>query len=218
MKSIILSLLLLVVSWANAQQRIASPGGGDPHMAMPIGPYVGDQGAGIVDFSYAGYAANEHPIPEARVRVVVPNSAGDDGERIQAALDYVIHMTSGEYTGPLPFTQFWLDTIGQWEQETGHQVLTALSCTYDIQEAILNDPARAAVVDIIDIRYWSPRPDGRGSGPTGGINLSPRQQGYKAPGKKQDAFKAAVERYQQRFPNKAVICSDMGFQLPAAVH
>ena len=126
----------------------------------------------------------------------------------------VIHMTSGEYTGPVSFVQFWLDTIGQWERETGKQVLTALSCTYDVQEAILNDPARAAVVDIIDIRYWSPRPDGTGKGPRGGINLAPRQQGFQSgPGNNQDALKAAIKRYRQRFPDKAVICSNSGFQI-----
>lgn len=125
----------------------------------------------------------------------------------------VIHMTSAEYTGPLEFTQFWLDTIGQWEQEAGKQVLTALSCTYDVQEAILSDPARAAVVDVIDIRYWSPQSDGSGSGPKGGINLSPRQQDYHGPTANTEAFKAAVARYRRRFPKKAVICSSMGFQL-----
>jgi hypothetical protein len=124
-----------------------------------------------------------------------------------------IHMTSGEHTGPLAFTQFWLDTISQWEQETARQVLTALSCTYDIQEAILDDPARAAAVDIIDIRYWAPQRDGSGSGPRGGINLSPRQQNYRGSGDNAEAFKAAVARYHRRFPEKAVICSTMGFQL-----
>lgn len=125
----------------------------------------------------------------------------------------VIHMTSGEYTGPLAFTQFWLDTVAQWEQETGKQVLCALSCTYQEQEAILNDPARAGIVDVIDIRYWQPKSDGTGSGPKGGINLSPRQQGYRGPGTDRNAFKAAVKHYQLRSPDKAVICSAMGFQL-----
>lgn len=126
----------------------------------------------------------------------------------------VIHMTSGEYTGPLSFMQFWLDTIGAWERETGKQVLTALSCTYDVQEAILNDPDRAAVVDVIDIRYWTPQPDGTGKGPRGGINLAPRQQGFQSgPGNNPAAFKAAIKRYQQRFPDKAVICSTMEFQI-----
>lgn len=124
----------------------------------------------------------------------------------------VIHMLGGEYTGPVSFTQFWLDTIGQWERETGKQVLTALSTTYDVQEAILNDPERAAVVDIIDIRFWTPQPDGTGKGPRGGINMAPRQQGFGGPGNDRAAFKAAVERYRQRFPEKAVICSAMGFQ------
>jgi hypothetical protein len=123
-------------------------------------------------------------------------------------------MTSGEYTGPLEFTQFWLDTIGQWERETGKQVLTALSCTYDVQEAILDDPKRAAVVDIIDIRFWKPQSDGTGKGPRGGINLASRQQGFRGgPSNNRDAFKAAVKRYQERFPDKAVICSSIGFQV-----
>lgn len=125
----------------------------------------------------------------------------------------VIHMTSGEYTGPVSFTQFWLDTIGQWERETGKQVLTALSCTYDVQEEILDDPERAAVVDIIDIRFWSPQSDGTGRGPKGGINLAPRQQRFGGSGNNRDAFKAAVKRYQECFPDKAVICSSMGFQI-----
>lgn len=126
----------------------------------------------------------------------------------------VIHMTSGEYTGPVEFTQFWLDTIGQWERQTGKQVLTALSCTYDVQEAILNDPPRAAVVDVIDIRFWTPQSDGTGKGPRGGINLAPRQQGFRGgSGHNRDAFKAVFKRYQERFPDKAVICSNMGFQI-----
>ena len=31
----------------------------------------------------------------------------------------VIQMTSAEYSGPLEFTQFWLDTIIEWEQRNG---------------------------------------------------------------------------------------------------
>lgn len=168
-------------------------------------PYAGDKRIFQAHLFYDASHPVRRKLHEAYIR-----------HHLEALSDYpnVIHMTSGEYTGPLAFTQFWLDTIGQWERETGKQVLTALSCTYDVQEAILNDPERAAVVDIIDIRYWSPQADGAGKGPRGGINLSPRQQGMRGGTRSNpDAFKTAVKRYRQRFPDKAVICSDMGFQL-----
>jgi hypothetical protein len=42
-----------------------------------------------IDFSTAGYAANERPIPKAMVRVVVEPQPGDNTARIQNALDYV---------------------------------------------------------------------------------------------------------------------------------
>jgi len=82
-----ISLGLLCIGMSTAASD--TPGGGDPHVAMSIEQYVGDRSNGLVDFSYAGYAANERAIPDATVRVVVPNTDGDDGVRIQAALDYV---------------------------------------------------------------------------------------------------------------------------------
>ena len=66
----------------------------------------------------------------------------------------MIQLTSAEFTGPLHFVQFWLDVIAEWEVETGKKAKVALSTTKDVQDAILADPKRAAVVDIIDIRYW----------------------------------------------------------------
>ena len=66
----------------------------------------------------------------------------------------VIQFTSAEFTGPLSFMQFWLDTIGEWQRETGRRALVALSCTKDVQDAILADPQRSAVVDVVDFRYW----------------------------------------------------------------
>src|SRR5690606_18742503 len=42
-----------------------------------------------IDFSTAGYAAHEKPIPNAPVRVVVSPQPGDSTARIQAAIDYV---------------------------------------------------------------------------------------------------------------------------------
>ena len=59
----------------------------------------------------------------------------------------VIQLTSAEFTGPLHFVQLWLDVIAEWETETGKKAKVALSTTKDVQDAILADPKRAAVVE-----------------------------------------------------------------------
>lgn len=43
----------------------------------------------IPDFSHAGYAGGNQPIPEATVKIIVPLKKGDATARIQAAIDYV---------------------------------------------------------------------------------------------------------------------------------
>jgi hypothetical protein len=118
----------------------------------------------------------------------------------------VIQFTSAEFTGPLPFMQFWLDTVGQWEQETKHPALVALSATKDVQDAVLGDARRAAVVDVIDFRYWWQTDKGLFA-PNGGQNLSPRQfeRQWKG-GRPSDANLAQMAaEYRAKFPSKAVI-------------
>ncbi len=88
----------------------------------------------------------------------------------------VIHCLSAEFSGPQHFVAFWLDVVAEWEKETGRNALVALSTSKDVQDAILQDPAHAVVVDIIDIRYWHYRDDGSAYAPAGGQNLAPRQQ------------------------------------------
>jgi hypothetical protein len=119
----------------------------------------------------------------------------------------VIQMTSAEYTGPLEFMQFWLDTIIQWEQENGRHVIVGLSATKDVQDAILADPARGPHVDVIDIRYWAYTAGGELYAPEGGQNLAPRQflrQTSQKPGGFAAVVKA-VREYRTRYPEKAVI-------------
>jgi hypothetical protein len=121
----------------------------------------------------------------------------------------VIQMTSAEYSGPLAFTEFWLDTIIEWEQEHGRDVLVALSAPKDVQDAILADPNRAVHVDVIDIRYWAYTADGGLYAPRGGQNLAPRQhlrQTRQKPGGAAAIVKA-VREYRDRFPGKAVLYS-----------
>lgn len=87
----------------------------------------------------------------------------------------VIQLTSAEYTGPLEFVQFWLDTIIEWKNEHNRDVIVALSATKDVQDAVLADPERSKHVDVIDIRYWTYDKNFKLYAPPGGANLAPRQ-------------------------------------------
>ncbi|HEY6913934.1 MAG TPA: DUF6298 domain-containing protein, partial [Paludibacter sp.] len=102
--------------------------------------------------------------------------------------------------------QFWLDVIDEWQKETGKDAMVALSTTKDVQDSILSDPKRAAVVDIIDIRYWHYKNDGTVYAPQGGLNLAPRQHARLMKVGKvtfDEAFKA-VNEYRTKYPDKAV--------------
>ncbi|MBN2698272.1 MAG: pectate lyase [Bacteroidales bacterium] len=122
----------------------------------------------------------------------------------------VIHLVSAEYTGPLHFVQFWLDVIAEWQEETGHDPLVALSTTKDVQDSILADPLRSGVIDIIDIRYWGYRTDGTLYAPEGGKHLAPRQHARLVdPGRRgfEEVYRA-VREYRVLYPDKAVIYSE----------
>ena len=116
-----------------------------------------------------------------------------------------VHLLSAEYTGPLHFTRFWLQTIAEWEQETGRHPLIALSCTRDAQDAIMADTALSRVVDIIDIRYWHLNTEGLWA-PAAGGNLSPRQWMRKIKVGKTGFNEAyqAVRQMRLLYPDKAV--------------
>ena len=57
---------------------------------------VDERGDRIPDFSFCGFRASEAPIPEAPIRVVVSPVPGDDGVRIQAAIDFVATLEPNE--------------------------------------------------------------------------------------------------------------------------
>lgn len=121
----------------------------------------------------------------------------------------VIQLISEEYTGPLHFVKFWLDVIKEWEKETGEHPIIGLSVTKDVQDSILALPAYAAVVDLIDIRYWHYQADGTAYAPKGGQNLAPRQHARLLKPKKTNFEQVyrAVKEYKEKFPNKAVMYS-----------
>ena len=119
----------------------------------------------------------------------------------------VVHLTSAEYTGPLHFVEFWLDVVAEWKQETGKDPLIALSATKDVQDAILKDPVRSEIVDVIDIRYWHYQDGGILYAPEGGKHMAPRQFARKmkmGAVSFEDVYKA-VSEYRQKQPDKAVI-------------
>jgi len=131
----------------------------------------------------------------------------------------VIVTTGDEYTGPEHFVRFWLETVRDWRRETGKRVLVALSCTRDVQDAILADAALAKEVDVIDVKYWWYTADGAPYAPPGGERLAPRQQlrAWKGPKGRSAAQTARMVReLRLAHPEKAVICSSDGSD-PAAV-
>lgn len=161
-------------------------------------PYVGDKRIFMARNFYDVKNPNMRALHRGYIRQCLDNFADTSN---------VIQMTSAEYSGPLEFTQFWLDTIVEWEKEHGREVLVALSAPKDVQDAILEDPARGPHVDVIDIRYWAYTADDGLYAPEGGQNLAPRQhlrQTRQKPGGAKAIVKA-VREYRDRFPGKAVI-------------
>ena len=163
-------------------------------------PYAGDKRIFLAEQFYDITHPQRRELHRAYIRQCLNNFNGNSG---------VLQLISAEYTGPLHFVQFWLDTILEWEKETGKNALVGLSTTKDVQDAILADPVRAAVVDVIDIRYWHYREDGTEYAPAGGQNLAPRQHARLVkPGKSSfvQVYRAVCE-YRQAHPGKAVMYS-----------
>ncbi|MGV3600388.1 MAG: DUF6298 domain-containing protein [Dyadobacter fermentans] len=166
-------------------------------------PYAGDKRIFIADQFYDISHPQRRALHRAYIRQCLDNFAGQSS---------VIQFVSAEYTGPLHFVQFWLDVIGEWEREKGKNAWVALSTTKDVQDAILADPKYAALVDIIDIRYWFRRENGTDYAPEGGKNLAPRQHArIQKTGKVSfGSVYDAVLEYKQKYPGKAVLYNANG--------
>ncbi|RKR84337.1 hypothetical protein BDD43_4571 [Mucilaginibacter gracilis] len=125
----------------------------------------------------------------------------------------VIQLIAEEFTGPLHFVQFWVDNIKQWETDNNKKEIIGLSTTKDVQDAILADAARAAVINVIDIKYWHYNADGTTYAPPGGLSLAPRQHArlLKPKATSFDQVYRAVSEYRTKYPDKAVIYSDDGY-------
>jgi len=121
----------------------------------------------------------------------------------------VIHLIGAEFTGPLDFMRLWIDTILSWQKEQGKTAMIGLSCTKDVQDAILADQARSSCVSVIDIRYWWPQAGGGLYAPPGGKSLAPRQWEHELKVRKPsfDGLVKVIREYRKKYPDKAVIYS-----------
>jgi hypothetical protein len=128
----------------------------------------------------------------------------------------VIQFTSAEFSGPLHFVQFWLDTIGEWEQQNAQsKAIVALAAPKNVQDAILADAKRAAIVDVIAFRYWWQSDRGLYA-PDGGQDLAPRQFQRQVRGTVPSDVNLAsmTAEYRAKFPSKPVIAaSEQGLNL-----
>lgn len=117
-------------------------------------------------------------------------------------LNGVIHSLGLEYTGPLHFAKFWLETVSACPE---HQLVSLIG-TKDVVDAVLADPKYRDMVDIIDIRHWHYRTDGSLYMPEGGKSLAPRQWARIInPGQTDFAsIYHAVREYREQYPDKAV--------------
>lgn len=159
-------------------------------------PFAGDKRVFMAEQFYNENDPALRPLHKGYIRMCLDQLKDNDN---------VVQLISEEYTGPLHFTRFWLQTIAEWERETGKHPMIALSCTKDAQDSILADPELSKLVDIIDIRYWHYNTSGIWA-PPAGKNMAPRQfmrkmkvgkTGYR------EAYRA-VREYKDLYPQKAV--------------
>jgi len=128
----------------------------------------------------------------------------------------VVHTLGFQFAGPLSFQQFFLDTVAEWEAARGKRVHIALNTSKAVTDAILADPVRAQLVDVIDQRYWQYLADGSLFAPDSGGKLAFREQRTAAfgkdavpPGTPELVYKQ-VRDYHDRFPKKAIISGHAG--------
>lgn len=162
-------------------------------------PYVGDKRNFMAEIFYDLSSPVRRDLYAAYIRHCLDNLADQPN---------VIHTTGAEFTGPLSFMQFWLDTVAAWEQQSGRTPLIALSANKDVQDAVLDDSARRDLIGVIDFTYWYQTAKGLYA-PKSGQNLSPRQSEREWKGGKPDAISMGrmAREYRVRFPQKAIMTS-----------
>jgi len=200
--------------WADCPWRTANNinGMGFPE---PVN-FAGDKRIFFADQFYDLTNATRKALYKGYIRKCLNNFKDNNG---------VIQFIGHEYTGPKAFVEFWLDVIGEWEQETGKNALVCLSTTKDVQDSILVEPKYNKLVEIIDTKYWRYEANGKMYAPPGGMSLAPRQHlrlkqrkidlvKGNAPSEKASAALSpddimywTVRDYRDLYPQKAVLYS-----------
>ena len=122
-----------------------------------------------------------------------------------------------QFAGPLPFQQFFIDTVAAWEKTHGKRIRLQLETSKAVTDAILADAARAAHVDVIDTRYWQYLEDGKLFAPDGLGKLAFREIRTNTFGRdaimptKAEFVYRQVREYRDKFPDKAVVAGHGGF-------
>ena len=117
----------------------------------------------------------------------------------------VVHLVSEEYTGPLPFMQFWIDTILEWERRAGKHVQIGLVGTKDVIDAVLADPVRGPHVSVLCLSYWWYTADGVLHAPEGGREIAGRYMGELANATSPASLYRQIRQYRLLYPDKAII-------------
>jgi len=114
----------------------------------------------------------------------------------------VVHLVSEEYTGPVSFMKFWIDTVNEWEREKGKKVIIAVGATKDVLDALADDHR----VSVLDLRYWWYQPNGSLYAPQGGREVPGRYAaGYKSAQTTPAQIYRQIMEYRQHYPNKGII-------------
>lgn len=130
----------------------------------------------------------------------------------------VIHTVGAEFAGPLEFQRLFLDTVAEWERAHQRHVHIALYTSKAVTDAILEDPTRSALVDVIHLGNWQYLRDGRLFAPDGKGEKAFRTlrteyfgtyDGPVPPGTPELVYRQ-VREYRDRYPDKAIMCDDAG--------
>lgn len=128
----------------------------------------------------------------------------------------IVHTLAFQFAGPLSFQQFFLDTVAEWQTARGKRVHLALNTSKAITDAILADPKRSKLVDVIDQRYWQYLADGSLFAPHSNGETAFREDRTAAFGK--DAVPPGtptlvykqVREYHDLYPDKAIVAPHAG--------
>jgi hypothetical protein len=144
----VVALCSLRAGRANADEFAVQPG--------PTGKLVyrsDGRGNHIPDFSSCGFAGGDHEIPAVPMRVVVAPGEGDDGARIQAALDEVaaLPLDGDGYRGAVGLAPGDYEIAGQLLMNASGVVLRGAGATADGTRLTATGSDRRTLVRVVGV-------------------------------------------------------------------